>query len=761
MTSRLDPWKAHWKALRDHAAFQVALVFGGAAWLVLQVADVVGMPLVFVRLLGASLFIIFAGLLGYALFATRSARPGGGPALRGRGRALLATAAALVVLGTAAWWARLRILRGAVKPGADVIAVLPFTASGDAVEVLREGMVDLLSKDLDGVGGIRVVDPRSTLSLWRRAGGAEGLDLKASLNVGRALQAGSILTGSVVAAGDEVRMIADLIGVDGQKLADAQASGQADSVLPLVDQLSTDLLRDIWKARAPIPSMHVAAITSSVPGALRAYLRGEHFYRRSQWDSAAAAFEDAVQLDSTFALAHFRLGMSSGWLEFLGSPSAREHAQAAVRFAARLPPRERMLMEAQELHEAGNPAALDTLTQYVRKYPDDADGWQYLGDVQFHASPFVGEPYGSAGPAFDRAIALDSTAAPAYVHQLDEAAMRGDSARFNHYFQGFAAHASAEEADLYGTVRQLLWGPAGEILATFRAAIHGPLAANGNNIETLMTFVAIRTLTGPRPDAAIVPELLDTATAVLDRGMPQAALRRPFQRFQARLGQGQLQAAGAELDTILQANPAFARSVIFFLYNGLTAPALGMQVLDLMPLGQSTTLYWKTVAALAAGDSIAARSLLASPQAADSALEPTVPPEYLEALRAWTTIEDGDTTRGLPRLQSSLLAAGYSRRSLALRPALVALARIEAARPETRTRGIDRLQDLIYWDPWPGIGLNLPLARALEAEGRRGEAAAAYSRFVTLWQDADPELQPLVAAARQALERIVGEPHSN
>lgn len=761
MTSRMDPWKAQWKALRDHSAFQAALVFGGAAWLVLQVTDVVGAPLGMIRALGAVLLVIVAGLLGFALLATRGARRAGRVPMGRRGRLLLATAAALLTLGTGAWWARLRILRAAVKPGADVIAVLPFTASGSGVEVMGEGMVDLLSKNLDGVGGIRVVDPRSTLWRWRREGGEQGLDLKASLNVGRALQAGSILMGSVVAAGAEVRMTADLFGIDGRKLAEAQASGQTDSVLPLVDQLSTELLRDIWQARAPIPSVHVAAITSTVPGALRAYLRGEHFYRRSQWDSAAAAFGEAVQLDSTFALAHFRLGMSSGWLEFLGSPSAREHAQAAVRFADRLPPRERMLMVAQELHEAGNLAALDTLTLYVRKYPDDADGWQYLGDVQFHASPFVGEPFRSAGPAFDRAIALDSTAAPAYIHQLDDATMTGDSARFDRYFQGFAAHASPEEAELYRTVRELRWGPTGEILNTFGAALHGPLGANGSNIQTLKASAMLRTLTGPRPNAAVMQELQDTVDAVLDRGMPQAALRRAFYQFQAELGLGQMRSAEAELDTILQANPAFAREAVFYLYTGLTAPAFGMRVLDLLPPDRSATLYWKTVAALAAGDSATARSLLASPRAADSALDPSVPPEYIEALRAWMTIEAGDTTDALPRLRSSLLTAGYSRRSLALWPALVALARIEAARPETRDRGIHRLQDLMYTDLSAGIGLNLPLASALEAEGRRGEAAEAYNRFITLWRGADLELQPVVEAARRDLERIVGEHPGN
>jgi serine/threonine-protein kinase len=87
-----------------------------------------------------------------------------------------------------------------VAPEAEVIAVLPFRASGNGVGVIGEGMVDLLSRDLDAVGGVRTVDPRAVLSRWRGAGGATA-DLSAILNVGREVGAGSVLTGSVVEVG--------------------------------------------------------------------------------------------------------------------------------------------------------------------------------------------------------------------------------------------------------------------------------------------------------------------------------------------------------------------------------------------------------------------------------------------------------------------------------------------------------------------------------------------------------------------------------
>ena len=72
---------------------------------------------------------------------------------------LAAAAIAAGAAGAVAWLAT-RPSAIAVTEEAETIAVLPFNASGPGVEVLGEGMVDLLATNLQGVGGIKVVDPR-------------------------------------------------------------------------------------------------------------------------------------------------------------------------------------------------------------------------------------------------------------------------------------------------------------------------------------------------------------------------------------------------------------------------------------------------------------------------------------------------------------------------------------------------------------------------------------------------------------------------
>ena len=51
-------------------------------------------------------------------------------------------------------------------------------------------------------------------------------------------------------------------------------------------------------------------------------LQGSQYFRRTQWDSAATAFKEAVALDSTFGIAYLHLAQASGWSRGSGNPEA-------------------------------------------------------------------------------------------------------------------------------------------------------------------------------------------------------------------------------------------------------------------------------------------------------------------------------------------------------------------------------------------------------------------------------------------------------
>lgn len=50
------------------------------------------------------------------------------------------------------------------------------------------------------------------------------------------------------------------------------------------------------------------------------------------------------------------------------------------------------------------------------------------------------------------------------------------------------------------------------------------------------------------------------------------------------------------------------------------------------------------------------------------------------------------------------------------------------------------------------------LGELYEAKGERDKALDYYGRFVTLWKDADPDLQPIVADVKQRMAALAGEP---
>jgi tetratricopeptide (TPR) repeat protein len=59
-----------------------------------------------------------------------------------------------------------------------------------------------------------------------------------------------------------------------------------------------------------------------------------------------------------------------------------------------------------------------------------------------------------------------------------------------------------------------------------------------------------------------------------------------------------------------------------------------------------------------------------------------------------------------------------------------------------------------YWYPF----VLRRLGELHESLGHRDAAVKYYSKFIDLWKDADPELQPQVEAAREALARLMEEP---
>lgn len=350
----------------------------------------------------------------------------------------VAAVAVLTTLGLVTWWPSgsggssfggTDLIAGEAAAG---IAVVPFTVRGSGLEVWREGMVDLLSTSLDGVGGYRAIDSRTVLARWSEVvgGGAGVPDLETTLEVARRADANYLLTGSAVAIGGSVRLAADLYDVaSGDEVAQGRVEGSPDEVLELVDRLSVEVMGAFLREGEGerLLRRRAASVTTSSLPALKAYLEGEALYRRSAYQGAVEAFERAVDEDSLFALAYYRLAEAYGWA---GPPErARENIEMAARLADRLRPRDRLILAAARSRILGDPAGVEFARDAVHRYPDDPEAWYALGEWYVHHAGELMLDRSETARVLSRAVALDPTYPPYYPHLIQVAIIDRDSAR--------------------------------------------------------------------------------------------------------------------------------------------------------------------------------------------------------------------------------------------------------------------------------------------------------------------------------------------
>jgi tetratricopeptide (TPR) repeat protein len=319
--------------------------------------------------------------------------------------------------------------------------------------------VDVLSNNLDGMGGNRTIDSRTVLARWRdRVSGDAAPDLETSLQVAGATGARYGLLGGLVGTPSGVRINAELYDLsDGREVLQVSREGPADSVLALVSGVSVELTRELLAQTGGdlIAAPRTASLTTSSLPALRAYLEGEAAFRRSDFATAVAAYERAVGTDSTFALAWFRLSDSYGWLDDAGSPIGREAAKRAVAMADRLPVRDRLLLRASQALNVGDFAYVDELRDAAKNYPDDPEVWFTLGELYLHGGKSRGRgTWEDINEAFSRAVALDPSFTPYQVHWIEGAIIAGDTATAA---QAIEAYRNASEDESRVVEFQLLF----------------------------------------------------------------------------------------------------------------------------------------------------------------------------------------------------------------------------------------------------------------------------------------------------------------
>ena len=431
--------------LKQRKVVRSGLLYAAAAFAVLQTADIVieplGLPTAVMQVL------VWLALLGFPLTLVVSwfvdiSRESGGV------RRWLSLRTAFVVLilgglGSAAWWLRPGDIPEAIvapkTAGEAAVVVLPFTVLGsDDTQYLSEAVARLLSTSLDGVAGLRTVSPHALMAYQNlNSGAAVGQDL--AREIAEHFGAGFWLVGDVLEAGGSLRIDATLVNrLDPEASpVTANVTASIEELFTSVDQLAALLLAE-REAETGSAKTRIAAITTSSIEALRAYTEGEHAFRSGLYLPAIDAFKRAVQSDTEFALAYYRLSMTEERLAWAGD--SQRSAEAAWRHAQRLPAREREFLQAVVALRRGNSSeAEQMLRNYVRAHPDDPEAWYQLGEILFHGEPLRGGSMTAAREPLERALFYDSGDLGALYHLVRISILDQDAARMDSLTDRFVA----------------------------------------------------------------------------------------------------------------------------------------------------------------------------------------------------------------------------------------------------------------------------------------------------------------------------------
>ena len=653
---------------------------------------------------------------------------------------------------------RASVARVAIDPNA--VAILPFRVSGPPeAQYLSEGMLDLLNVALDGFAGWRVIQPRALL---RRIGtDAAPLDVARAAGLARQAGAATFILGNVVALGPELRVQAELYeSARGTSLASVRARGTLALPAPVADSIAGGLARQRLALHTGATRQALAEYTTTSPAALQEYLVAEQLARRARWEEAAESLAVAIARDSTFALAYYGLYRAVTWGNsgpiFQSTPGRTvtpsgydDVVQAALRHLDRAPPRQRRLLEfVATTNRAEGLGRADGLT---RDYPDDADVWLERGDAYFHMGLQSGEPIAVALESLQRAIALDPAVPEAYLHVAQMQCMIGDSA---------AAWQTLERLRRMAPTWEATGGLEIAMRALWRREDPASLPVRDAEVATIVGRYL--PLIGDRTPALAV-RLADSfavsaaapvhppgerVTALLRRHVYHLALGRYGTAWDLLRQAAVLDPNGMEIQgaTIVHSLVTGA--------HGVEAGAAARQLASeaSRPLWATAVLAWQ-LGSTGAIDSApgAVRQLLAS------GAYPAFRAALVDGLMGLISLRAGDSLAARGELARANVAWIEIRNIEEFFPG-PALA-LATARLDVQAGDLDAASRRLY-ETIGSIGVMLR-AEAEQLRGQiaeqRGDTAAAiraYSNFIDLWKDADPELQPRVAVAREALARL-------
>jgi adenylate cyclase len=215
----------------------------------------------------------------------------------------LAWVGAIVLVAAAiGWWlTHQRSGTPASPPHITSLAVLPFKnySADPNQEFFADGMTDLLTTELSGIGALTVKSHQSALKFKNST--------KSMPEIGQELHADAIVEGSVLREGSQVTMNVQLIEARTDRhLWAKKFDGDVTNIFKMRNEVVEAIARQIQVTLSPEQSSRMSGASAVNPAALQEYLLGRQAWNHQTEKGLAEAlghFNQAKDIDPNFALA--------------------------------------------------------------------------------------------------------------------------------------------------------------------------------------------------------------------------------------------------------------------------------------------------------------------------------------------------------------------------------------------------------------------------------------------------------------------------
>ncbi|HEX5818704.1 MAG TPA: BTAD domain-containing putative transcriptional regulator [Gemmatimonadales bacterium] len=649
------------------------------------------------------------------------------------------------------------------------VVVAPFVVRGSAaVQYLGEGVMELVSGAFGDAGEVHAVDAGAVLAEVQRRPSASAVELASFFRAPR------YIDGTVFEAGGRIRLQATL-RITATRAVVARGEGEATDEVGLF-RLVDDVVRQLVTSLPASPGTRLARAAArtveSIP-ALKAFLRAERDFRLGRLFEAIVGFGEATRYDPGFGVAHYRLASALAAAAQVGP--AREACARALAARDRVSEREWALFHAQDAWLAGDAAEAELrYAGLLARWPEDLEAHYLHGDLRMHTNPDRGRSIQGAKSPLKETLRLDPGHVGTQVKLARLAALAGRHARAcEHADRALRLSPDGDQALPVRALRAWLVDDATEqraVLAALRSA----------RAQTLMIAFADVAVYGG--DLAKAERFGTALTDIIESEDLRTVswLVRAYVAF----ARGRIAAGFAMLQEQRSARPTWARELAALVVAGSAFPA------GCVPLGttRDEVAAWPEAAnptshfpLLTLHDGLHAHLRLYLLGKLDARLDRLGDASASAEALAEEPVA-GLAEALVPHLLRDLTATvreGSGRHEEALRVRRAHTPGVwyqfaigspffggveQRFRQALALEACGREREAIGWyasiaerSPWE-LPWKAPAARRLagihERLGEASRAAEQYRLFISLWDHADGELQPMVEDARARLAAL-------